>query len=80
MKQIRKLKLRSQTHYALFRADLPFKPKVEKDKTKFKRQSKHKAKLDKLFFLFILFSSTCCPADHFAISKTIASNDKKNCS
>ncbi len=46
MKQIRKLKLRSQTHYALSRTDLPFKPKVEKDKTKFKRQSKHKAKLD----------------------------------
>ena len=46
MKQIRKLKLRSQTHYALFRADLPFKPKIEKDKTKFKWQSKHKAKLD----------------------------------
>jgi len=46
MKQIRKLKLRSQTHYALFRADLPFKPKVEKDKTKFKRQPKHKDKFD----------------------------------
>ena len=30
MKQIRKLKLRSQTHYALYRADLPFKPKIEK--------------------------------------------------
>ena len=58
MKQIRKLKLRSQTHYALFRADLPFKPKVEKDKTKFKRQPKHKAKFDYLLFLFIFFAST----------------------
>ena len=46
MNQIRKLKLRSQTHYALFRADLPFKPKVEKDKTKSKRQLKHKVKFD----------------------------------
>jgi hypothetical protein len=46
MKQIRKLKLRSQTHYALYRADLPFKPKIEKDKTKFKMQPKHKSKLD----------------------------------
>ncbi len=46
MKQIRKLKLRSQTHYALFRADLPFKSRFEKDKTKFNRQPKHKAKFD----------------------------------
>jgi len=46
MKQIRKLKLRSETHYALYRADLPFKHKIEKDKTKFKRQPKHKSKLD----------------------------------
>ena len=58
MKQIRKLKLRSQTHYALFRADLPFKPKIEKDKTKFKWQSKHNAKFDYLFFLFLIFLAT----------------------
>ena len=55
MKQIRKLKLRSQTHYALFRADLPFKPKVEKDKTKFKGSQNIKLNLiNYFFFLFFL--------------------------
>jgi hypothetical protein len=42
MKQRKRLKRASQTHYALFRGDLPFGHKVQKDKTKFQRHSKHK--------------------------------------
>lgn len=42
MKHVKRLKIRSQTHYALFRADLPFKPKVEKNRKKYKRHDKHK--------------------------------------
>jgi stalled ribosome alternative rescue factor ArfA len=34
--------MKTRTHYALFNKDLPFKAKVEKDKTKYTRKAKHK--------------------------------------
>ena len=42
----KKLKQRIAIHYALFRGDLPFGHKVEKNKKKYNRNSKHKEKLD----------------------------------
>lgn len=42
----KKIKQRTATHYALFRGDLPFGHKVEKNKKKYNRKSKHKEKLD----------------------------------
>ena len=42
MNNIKKTKIRCQTAYALFRGDLPFGHKVMRDKTKFKRKTKHK--------------------------------------
>lgn len=30
-------------HYALFNKDLPFKARVERDKTKYTRKTKHKS-------------------------------------
>ena len=35
---------RSRTHRVLFDANLPFSHKVEKDKTKYSRKTKHKGK------------------------------------
>ena len=34
--------MKTRRHYALFNKDLPFKAKVEKDKTKYTRKAKHK--------------------------------------
>lgn len=42
MKQRKRLKRASQTHYALFRSDLPFGHKVQRDQTKFRRHQKHR--------------------------------------
>lgn len=39
-----KMKKRSAHHYALFKSDLPFGHKVEVDKTKYNRKTKHKNK------------------------------------
>lgn len=43
---IKKIKQKTATHYALFRSDLPFGHKVEKNKKKYNRKTKHKEKLD----------------------------------
>ena len=37
---------KKRAHKALFASDLPFKPKVEKDKKAFKRHKKHKKQQD----------------------------------
>lgn len=37
-----KLKMKTRKHYALFNRDLPFKNKVERDRTKYTRKRKHK--------------------------------------
>ena len=42
----KKIKQKSATKYALFRGDLPFGHKVEPDKKKYNRKTKHKEKLD----------------------------------
>ena len=45
-KQYKRIKQRIATQYALFRGDLPYGHKVEKDKTKYNRKVKHKENLD----------------------------------
>lgn len=41
-----KVPKKKRAHKALFDADLPFKPKVEKNKKAFKRHKKHKKHVD----------------------------------
>lgn len=43
-KQRKKQKQVTRAHYALFRADLPFGHKVERDRTKYTRKQKHSKK------------------------------------
>ena len=44
MKQHKKQKLKQRRHYALFDRDLPFRARVERDRTKYTRKSKHRGK------------------------------------
>ena len=46
MKIIVKVPHKTRTHFVLFCKDTPFKQKVVQDKTKYKRQPKHKGKYD----------------------------------
>jgi len=41
---LQRIKKRSAHHYALFKDDLPFGHKVERDRTKYTRKQKHKNK------------------------------------
>lgn len=41
MKQRKQLKMKVRRHYTLFDRDLPFKAKVERDRTKYYRKRKH---------------------------------------
>lgn len=36
--------MKTRSHYALFNKDLPFRAKVEKDRTKYSRKAKHRGK------------------------------------
>ena len=36
--------MKTRKHYALFNPNLPFKAKVEKDRTKYSRKDKHRGK------------------------------------
>ena len=38
MKLRKQMKMKTRAHYALFNPDLPFKAKVEKDRTKYNRK------------------------------------------
>ena len=42
MKHTKKMKQNIRRHYALFNAELPFKARVERDRTKYRRKRKHK--------------------------------------
>ena len=42
MKQRKQQKMKQRRHYALFNRDLPFKAKVERDRTKYTRKRKHR--------------------------------------
>ena len=42
MKIVKKIKMKLRSHYALFNKDLPFKAKVERDRTKYTRKTKHR--------------------------------------
>ena len=44
MKHRKKIKMNIRRHYALFDKDLPFKAKVERDRTKYTRKQKHRRK------------------------------------
>ena len=44
MKIRKQLKMKTRAHYALFDPELPFKAKVEKDRTKYSRKSKHRGR------------------------------------
>ena len=44
MKQRKQNKMKQRRHYALFDRDLPFKARVERDRTKYTRKSKHRQK------------------------------------
>lgn len=47
MKRTKKMKLDTvRRHYALFNPELPFKAKVEQDRTKYNRKTKHRNKED----------------------------------
>ena len=41
MKQTKKIKIGIRRHNALFDKDLPFKARVERDRTKYTRKDKH---------------------------------------
>jgi hypothetical protein len=41
MKHRKKSKMKVRAHYVLFNKDLPFKAKVERDRTKYTRKTKH---------------------------------------
>ena len=42
MKNTKKIKMNIRRHQALFNKDLPFKAKVERDRTKYTRKRKHR--------------------------------------
>lgn len=42
MKNTKKIKMNIRRHQALFNKDLPFKAKVERDRSKYTRKRKHK--------------------------------------
>jgi len=42
MKNTKKIKMNIRRHQALFNKDLPFRAKVERDRTKYTRKRKHK--------------------------------------
>ena len=42
MKNTNKIKMSIRRHQALFNKDLPFKAKVERDRTKYTRKAKHR--------------------------------------
>lgn len=42
MKHHKKVKMNIRRHYALFNQELPFKAKVERDRTKYTRKTKHR--------------------------------------
>lgn len=42
MKHAKKVKMKLRSHYALFNKDLPFKARVERDRTKYTRKQKHR--------------------------------------
>lgn len=44
MKHHKRVKMQSKTHFVLFRSDLPFGHKVERDRTKYTRKTKHRGK------------------------------------
>lgn len=44
MKLRKQMKMKTRSHYALFNKDLPFRAKVEKDRTKYSRKAKHRGK------------------------------------
>ena len=44
MKHRKKIKMKVRRHYALFDRDLPFKARVERDRTKYTRKAKHRGK------------------------------------
>lgn len=46
MKKTKKIKVGIRRHYALFDRDLPFKAKVEVDRTKYNRKKKHRNNVD----------------------------------
>lgn len=46
MKHAKKIKMKLRSHYVLFNKDLPFKAKVERDRTKYTRKSKHRKDLE----------------------------------
>jgi hypothetical protein len=45
MKHAKKIKMKLRSHYALFNKDLPFKARVERDRTKYTRKQKHRKDL-----------------------------------
>ena len=42
MKHAKKIKMKLRSHYALFNKDLPFRARVERDRTKYTRKQKHR--------------------------------------
>lgn len=42
MKHTKKMKIKARSHYALFNKDLPFKARVERDRTKYTRKTKYR--------------------------------------
>lgn len=46
MKHTKKIKMNIRRHQALFNKDLPFKAKVERDRTKYTRKAKHRKGLE----------------------------------
>lgn len=42
MKNTKKIKMNIRRHQALFNKDLPFKQRVERDRTKYTRKRKHR--------------------------------------
>lgn len=44
MKQRKQIEMKIRAHYALFNKDLPFKARVERDRTKYQRKAKHRGK------------------------------------
>lgn len=42
MKKTKKMKMNIRRHQALFNSDLPFRAKVERDRTKYTRKAKHR--------------------------------------
>ena len=45
MKHAKKIKMKLRSHYALFNKDLPFRARVERDRTKYTRKQKHRTEI-----------------------------------